>query len=185
MTNQELIALIKKNPIPVACGVILVAVGIGFYFRSGDFPAAEAELAEKSAAAEKYSLNIKYAAQLKEQFEALTQANKNVDGRLVRASQQGINTQYFYKLERETGVKLMSFGQPPTPPSVKGAKSAYTPVSFNVSVQGTMPQILDFLRQLEGGTHFVRVMTATCSTNTAVRQGPITLTLSLQMLGLP
>jgi hypothetical protein len=185
MTKDELVALIKKNPISIACGVVVVAVGLGFYFRSGDISAAEALLAEKSAQAEKYSLNIKYSAQLKEQFETLTLANRNVDGRLMRASQQGVNTQYFYKLERETGVKLMSFGQSPTSPPAKGSKAAYVPVTFNVAVQGTMAQVLDFLRQLEGGTHFVRTLTASCNTNAATRQGPLTLNLSVQMLGLP
>lgn len=185
MTNEELSALIKKNPIPFACGVVALAIGVGFYFRSGDIPAAEAELAQKSAEAEKYALNLKYSAQLKEQFEALTLANKNIDGRLVRASQQGVNTQFFYKLERETGVKLVSFGQSPTAPPAKGTKAAYIHVGFNVSVQGTLPQIMDFLRQLESGAHFVRVLTATCNVNAAQRQGPLTLTLTLQMLGLP
>lgn len=185
MTNEELIALIKKNPIPFACGFVVVAVGLGVYFRSGDLPAAEAELAEKSALAEKYALNIKNSAQLKEQTDALLAANRKVDGRLMRASQQGVNTQYFYKLERETGVKLVSFAQAPTAPPAKGSKAAYVPVGFSVSVQGTLPQVLDFLRQLEEGTHFVRVLTATCSANAANRNFPLTLTLSLQMLGLP
>ena len=185
MTNEELYALIKKNPIPVTCGLIVVGAGLGFYFRSGDIPAAEALLAEKAAEAERYALNIKYTAQLKEQLDALIAANKNIDGRLVRASQHGVNTQYFYKLERETGVKLIAFSQSPTAPPAKGSKSAYVPVSFNVSVQGTLPQILDFVRPLEGGTHFVRVLTATFTANPAVRQGPVTLALNVQMLGLP
>ena len=81
MTNEELIALIKKNPIPFACGLVVVAVGLGVYFRSGDLPAAEAELTEKSALAEKYALNIKNSTQLKEQTDALLAANRKVDGR--------------------------------------------------------------------------------------------------------
>lgn len=185
MTNEEVYALIRKNPIPFACGLVVVGAGLGFYFRSGDIPAAEALLAEKSAEAERYALNIKYTAQLKDQLDALIAANKNVDVRLVRASQHGINTQYFYKLERETGVKLVAFSQAPTAPPQKGSKAAYVPVSFSVSVQGTLPQILDFVRQLEGGTHYVRVLTATFTANPSARQGPLTLALSVQMLGLP
>ena len=185
MTNEELYAFVKKNPIPVACAVLTVAIGVAFYLRSGDMPAAEAELAQKSAEAERYALNIKYSAQLKEQLEALATANKNVEGRLVRASQQGVNTQYFYKLERETGVKLVSFGRSPAAPPVKGSKAAFTPVAFNVGVQGTLPQILDFLRQLESGTHYVRVLTANCNVNSTARNSPLTLSLTLEMLGLP
>lgn len=184
MTNEEFLTLVKKNPIPVACGVLTLLIAVGFYFRSGDFPAAEAELAQKSAEAERYALNIKASAQLKEQHEALVAANKVIESRLTRASQQGVNTQYFYKLERETGVKLISFAQLNAAP-VKGSKSAFLPVTFNVAVQGTFPQVLDFLRQLEGGTHYVRVLNANCTGNPAVRTAPLTLALTLEMLGLP
>jgi hypothetical protein len=185
MTNEELQAFVKKNPLPVACAVLTIAIGVAFYFRSGDIPAAEVELAQKSAEAERYALNIKYSAQLKEQLEALVAANKNVEGRLARASQQGVNTQYFYKLERETGVKLVSFGQSPSAPPVKGSKAAFMPVVFNVGVQGSLPQILDFVRQLEGGTHYVRVLTANCNIANTARSGPLTLSLTIELLGLP
>jgi Tfp pilus assembly protein PilE len=184
MTNEEFYAFAKKNPVTVVCAVITVLAVVGIYFRSGDFPEAEADLAQKSAAAERYALNIKYSAQLKEQLDAAVAANKQIEGRLTRASQQGINTQYFYKLQRETGVKLVSFAQAPTAPA-KATKSAYIPVAFNVSVQGSFPQILDFLRQLESGTHYVRVLTANCASNITARSSPLTLTLTLEMLGLP
>lgn len=185
MTNEELSTLAKKNPIPVACLLVALAVGVAYYFRSDKLPEAEAELAKKSAQSEQYALNIKYSAQLKEQLDALTAANKNIETRLARANQQGVNTQYFYKLERETGVKLVSFGQSPPAPTAKSSKAGFIPVTFNVGVQGTMPQILDFLRELEGGTHYVRILTANCNVNSAARNGPLTLSLSVEMLGLP
>lgn len=184
MTNEELFAYIKKNPIPVACGVLIVLIGLGFYFRSGTFPEEEATLGVKSGEADKYTLNITNSAQLKEQLDALIAANKTIQGRLTRASEQGVNSQYFYKLQRETGVKLVSFSQSPAG-SAKGSKAAYIPVGFNVSVQGTLPQILDFLRQLEGGTHYVRVLTANFQANATARNSPLTLSLTLEMLGLP
>lgn len=183
MTNDQLKALIRKNPITVVCGVITLAVAVGLYLRSGDLAAAEDDFAQKSAASEKHTLNITYSAQLKEQHDALVAANKAIDARLTRASQQGINTQYFYKLERETGVRLVSFGQSSV--GAKGAKTAFVPIGFNVAVQGTLPQTLDFLRQLEGGTHFCRVLAANYSLNAAARNGPLTLSLTLELLGLP
>lgn len=185
MTNEEFYALVKKHPVPTACLAVTMALGVMYYFRNGLIPEAEVELAQKSAESERYALNIKYSAQLKEQLEALQAANKSVEGRLARASQQGINTQFFYKLERETGVKLVSFGQSPSVPVAKGSKAAFIPVGFNVGVQGTLPQVLDFLRQLEVGTHYVRVLTANCNVANTARNGPLTLSLTLEMLGLP
>lgn len=183
MTNDELKALAKKNPIPFACGLVAFAVGVGLYFRSGDIPAAEEELAQKSAQAERYALNIKYSAELKEQLEAVQAANTKIESRLTRASQQGVNAQYFYKLERDTGAKLVSFSQAGA--ASAAAKGAFVPIAFNVSVQGTLPQILDFLRQLERGTHYCRVLNASCSASSGARNGPLTLSLAVELLGLP
>jgi hypothetical protein len=59
------------------------------------------------------------------------------------------------------------------------------PVAFSVSVQGTMAQVMDFLRRLEGGEHYCRVLTANCSSNAANRGGLLTLALSLEIFGRP
>jgi hypothetical protein len=184
MTNEELIAFVKKNPISVGCGVLALAMAGAIYFRAEEIPTAEIELAQKTAEAERYALNINYAAQLKEHLDALVAANKEVDARLVRVGQLGTNTQFFYKLQSETGVKLVDFRQNTTT-AAKTAKSAFVPVSFAVSIQGTLPQLLDFLRQLESGAHYARVLTATCGANPAQRNFPLTMSLTLELLGLP
>jgi hypothetical protein len=185
MTNEELIALLKKNPISVGCGALSLLLGVGLYFRSDAIPAAEAELAQKAAEAERLAQNIKFADKLKEQLDALVAANKEIDTRIVRASQVGNNTQYFYKLENETGVKMVDFRPLAVSAPAKGSKATFMPVGFNVSVQGTLPQILDFLRSLEGGTRFARVLTFSVSGTPANRKGPLTLAVSVELLGLP
>jgi hypothetical protein len=81
-------------------------------------------------------------------------------------------------------VKILDLRQT-TATVAKPAKGTYAPVSFAVTVQGSFPQILGFLRQLEGGAHYSRVLTATCSTNAAARASPLTLALTLELLGLP
>lgn len=185
MNKDTLIAGLKKHPLPVVCFTLSLAIGGVLISRMGNIATLEEDIQKKSELAEKYSANIKYSAQLKEQFEAVTAANKAIDARLARASQQGNNTQYFYKLERDTGVKLLSFSQAPTPPAGKGAKTTFASVPFSVSVQGTLPQVLNFLRQVESGTHYARVNSSTFSVGQGGRTGPVTLTLNLELLGLP
>src|SRR5688572_2715541 len=109
MTNQELAALIKKNPISVGCGLVCLAVGVGIYLRGDSFPAAEAALKEKSELGEKHQANIKNSAQLQEQYDVLVAANKEVESRIVRASQQGVNNGFFYKLASDTGITIKEF----------------------------------------------------------------------------
>jgi hypothetical protein len=185
MSNEAVIALLKKNPISVGCGVLTLALAGGLYYRGDAIPAAEAELAQKQAEAERFATNLNYSAQLKEQLDALIAANKAIDAGIVRASQVGTNTQYFYKLESETGVKMVDFRPLAVTPPAKGSKSAFISVGFTVSVQGTFPQVLDFLRQLEAGARYTRVLTASVSGSVTNRKAPLTLTLTVELLGLP
>lgn len=185
MSNEELIAFIKKNPIGIACFVLALALFGGWYYRSGDVPAKDQELQQKSAEAQRYALNLANATQLQEQYDTLLAANKEVAARLV-SKDIGKNYQYFYKLENESGAKLVTDPrQAASTSSGKGAvKSSYQPVQFSVSVQGSLSQVLGFLRRLESGAHYGRVLGATC-TVPQDRSLPLSLVLSLELLGLP
>ena len=184
MTNDELLALVKKNPISVGCGALALALAAAIYFRSGELPAAEEDLTQKSAEASRLAANVQNAAQLKEQLDALATANKEVDARLVHASQTLNNYQYFYKLESETGAKMTVLNQAPVAP-MKGAKTAFISVPFTITVQGTLAQMLDYLRRLESGARYCRVASVTCGVSVVDRGAPVTLALNLEMLGLP
>ncbi|MES2693626.1 MAG: hypothetical protein V4773_09145 [Verrucomicrobiota bacterium] len=182
MTKDDIVPFLKKNPLPVVCVLITLVIGGLLYWRAGDIPELEEEIARKLAEADKYALNIKYSSELKEHLEAVAAANKAIDARLTRASQQGTNTQYFYKLERDTGVKLTGFSQSA---NVAKPAKAFTAVAFSVSVQGTLPQVLNFLRQIESGTHYARVLAANFNANPSARNSPISLSLTIETLGLP
>lgn len=186
MNGQVLLKIIKKNRLGVTCGALSLVCAVIIFLRSEAIPTAEALLAQKSAEGEKIATNIQYSAQLKEQVETLSTANKEIESRILRASQLLTNTQYFYKLESETGVKMLDSIRQVTSSSVsKPAKGNYLPVAFSVSVQGDLNQILAFLRGLESGTHYCRVLSATFSVNSAQRNSPLTLALSLELLGTP
>lgn len=182
MTNEELAVFVKKHPISVGCAVVSVGLLVSMYFRSDLKTEADTLLAEKTAAGERYAANIKNSAQLEDDLAKVTAANKEIDSRAVRINELGTNSQYFYKLEGETGVKLIDFRQT-TQSGAKG-KGAFLPVGFTVSAQGELRQLLEFLRLIESGTHYCRVTTATIS-STTTRTAPMTLTLSIEMLGTP
>jgi hypothetical protein len=192
MTNQEAIAVVRKNPIGFGCGALSLVLAVAMYLRVEEIPGAEAELSLRTADRDRVSLNIKYSVQLKEQSEAMGQSAKEVEARLIRPGQLGTNTQYFFKLEKDTGVKIIDLRQANTLATAAAANAqvaartpriAYVPVQFAVSVQGTLPQILEFLRQLENGAHYCRVLTASFSGNATTRSPLLTLGLSLELLG--
>ena len=185
MTNEQLMAAIKRRPLGVTCFLLSCALVAAIYFRHGALPEAEQLLAQKTDENQKIGLNVSYSAQLKDQTEAIEAFNKEIAARIIRASQLGNNTQYFYTLESDTGVKLLDLRQ--TTPSIvaKPAKGSFLPVAFSITVQSDLNHVLTFLRQLENGTHYCRVLTATCSGNAATRSAPLTLALSLELLGTP
>ena len=189
MTGSDLLALLKKNPVGVGCGALALLLGGAGYYRSGGLPTAETELEQKSTEAQRFAANLKNSAQLPEQLATLTAADKEIAARLVRAGQLVDNTQYFYRLVADTGVRLADFHQnPPSSSTKNAAKGAHIPVGFGLTVQGEYVQLLTFLRQLEGGAHYCRLLTANLTAPAASETGrstALTLTLTFDLFGQP
>lgn len=182
LTTEQLGDLFKKNPIGIGCGILSLALVGTAYWRS-DLPAQEQELLEqKTNEAERIAANLKNAAQLKEQMESLLAAQKQIEGRLIQAKNLMANGQYFYRLETETGVKLLDQRQSS---SSKKELKGYVATVFTLNVQGDYKQLVTFLRRLENGTHYCRVLTASCTTAGAERSNVMTLALSVELLGQP
>lgn len=189
ITNEQVVALLKKNPVVSGAVFVGVLLLVAIYLRMDAMPAAIAELETKSAEGRRLAENIKNSAQLPEQLAALTQAGKEIEARLLRASQLANNLQYFYRLESDTGVKLLDLRQSATPRAP--ANATKVPVGFTVSVQGNYQQVFDFLRRLESGTHYCRVQSASFSPLAEAGEASLTrptsarLTLNLELLGTP
>jgi hypothetical protein len=185
MTNEEAVAFLKKNVIPVACVIVSIAVGVAIYLRSGLLPDAEKVLLQQSQQAELLAANIEASGQLKEQHTALVSANKTIANRMIRVGQLAENLQYFYKLESDTGVKLTDPRQVPwTAPNKNAPKTIYTPVGFVLNAQGTYPQLLDLLRRLENGEHYCRILSCAIHPVAEQRGSPLAMAVSLELLGI-
>jgi hypothetical protein len=186
MAGEQLISTLKANPISVACGALALTLGILIYVRSGGVPEGQALLDQKTSLGERINANLQNGVGLAEQYAAITASRKEIESRLVRADEIAKNLQFFYKLEAETGVKLVELHQNVV--SNKPGKSFYRGVGYAVAVRGDYIRILDFMRRLENGQRFCRVMTATASMSTVSeneRSNELTLNLSLELLGFP
>jgi hypothetical protein len=175
--------LVRRHAISVGCGLLSLALILTVYLREDEIPQAEAELAKRSAERDQIALNIKNSAQLAEQNDSLVGSLRQIESRLIRPTDLGTNTQYFYTLEQETGVKIADLRQGNVGPPAQGAPAKLMPVGFSIGAQGTLPQILNFLRQLEGGRHYCRVLTASFVGNSASRNAVLTVALNVEILG--
>jgi hypothetical protein len=193
LTTRNLAAFLKKHPVAIGGGVLSVALLVGSYLRNSRAGELAALLKQNEEQGQKILDNIRSGANLSEQYETLAAATKELESRLVRGTERARNQQYFYRIESETGVKEVSL-QPNSPAPVSAAEKQrlpklYTGIGYTVSVQGDYRQILNFMGRLESGPHFCRLISGSVS-----RQGQrgaadattaITLTLNLELLGLP
>lgn len=185
MSNEELIAFLRKNVISVSCVVVSILIGFALYYRSDLLPDAEKVLGEKTKQGELLAANIEDSAQLKEQHAALVAANEAISERMLHVGQLAENLQYFYKLESDTGTKLSDPHQIPwSPPAKAAAKTNFTAIGFTLTAQGDYGQLMDLLRKLENGEHYCRVITCSIRpANLDLRGGPLLMSLSLELMG--
>lgn len=184
MSNEELIAFLKKNVIAVGCVVASIIIAATIYLRSDLLPQAEKVFADNSQKAALLAANIEDSEQLKEQHATLVSANQTIADRLIKVGQLAENLQYFYKLESDTGVKIDIRQVPWAPPLRNAPKTAYTPVGFALTATGTYPQVLDLLRRLESGEHYCRVNTCLIHPFGEGRGAPLQMTLTIDLLGI-
>src|SRR4051812_14223115 len=135
-STEQFVSVIKKNPISITCGVLIVALLATAYFHGDRAEAATTNLEKTTTDADRLANNLKNAVQLKEHVDSLLSAEKEIEGRMIKAGQLTTNRQYFYKLETETGVKLLDLRQSaPSAAAKRDAKGAYFPTTFSLNVQ--------------------------------------------------
>ena len=181
MTSTDLVALFKKHPIGVGCGLVSIICAVLLYVSSGNIADSQGELEKSSAEAAKMIANVRNAKGLPEQVAEIQGLSKEMEARLMKAGQLAVNLQYFYKLETENEVKLVDVRQNAFPRNIK---TLYAGVPFNVSVQGSFTHVTNFLNRLQNGRHFCRIISASY-TKISDASGDISLALSLELLGQP
>ncbi|HWA25614.1 MAG TPA: hypothetical protein VG734_08140 [Lacunisphaera sp.] len=182
MTTEDIVALLKKHPIGVACALITLFCGVLLYLRYGEIAKTQGQLDEASAQAKKMIANVRNSSGLAEQLAEIQALTKEMEDRLMKAGQLAVNLQYFYKLEAETEVKLSSDPRQNTFP--RNIKTTYGGVPFNVAVQGSYAHVMNFLNKLQNGRHFCRINTSTMQ-KAGENNSEVTLALTLELLGQP
>lgn len=190
MTGADLIALIKKQPIAFACGLIVVLCAGWIYYDSDGVDNAQRDFEEKEKESKKIAANARSANGLAEQTAELQSAMKHVESHLLRVADLANNLQIFYRLETETGVKLVDARQNTLPTPKQGApKTLYTAIPFSISIQGNYTQLWSFIRRVETIPQFGRFTRLTLTKveggGNEVAADTMTAVLTLELLGTP
>lgn len=195
MTGADLVALIKKRPLAFAATLVAVLCAVALYFRLDAIDVAQAGFVEKEKEAVRVDLNVRNTVGLAEKTAEIQDAARQFEARLIRAQQLANNLQFFYRIEAETGAKLVDVRQNAIPPATRGSpRGAYSPIPYNVSALGSFEQVHKFLRRVGEGPHFVRINQVTFSKTEAGRgemgggggaNEGMSIMISLELLGTP
>lgn len=186
MIDFKLSETLRRNPLRITCGTVSVLAGLGIYLVQGWRSEAAGELEVKTAEGEKLAANVRNAAHLAEQLQTLSAVNADMHARMIRMSELATNLQYFYRLETESEVELVELRQTTTSESSTAKGPKLSPgVGFAVSVRGEYRSLLGWLRRLEGGPYFCRVLSVGAGAPIPDRAGPIVINVNVELLGKP
>lgn len=192
MTGADLVALIKKQPVGVACGLVsLVCVAL-YFLRDSAIEEYTIAGEQRAAEAAKILANVRNSSGLQEQVTEMQAATKEMSTRLLRENQRALNLQYFYRLEAETGARLVDVRQGSIPSARGAAAATFVGIPFVVSVEGSFKQTMDFLKKIESSPSFTKfnsINFARVSTGDGAGRsaGPssISMTMNIDLLGQP
>jgi len=167
----------------ICAAIVLTCLGL-LYFRWDNIDETKAAYDVKFKQDQLILANVRNATGLPQQIETLQRATKNLESRLVHGGQLAINLQYFYRLENDTGVKLLDLRQLPVG---RPAKGLYLGVPYNLTVQGSFPHVMDFVRRLESGRHFAKFNTLSFSkvAGADTAGDGLSVSMNLELLGTP
>jgi hypothetical protein len=193
--SQPLLHFLRRFPLVCVCTVLLLVLAALFVVRMGLLPQQEEILNQRKAEGENMLANLRNAAGLEQQLEQLRSIVALAESRLIRSEDLARNLQVFYRIESETGAKIVLLRQNTGPVTATtpaaGARpaqapaNAYRPVAFTLIVEGTFVQTLDFLRQIERGPHLFRLGTFTVQRGSGdgFAGSTVVLNINLEFLG--
>jgi len=159
--NKPQLSFFKTRPVLVYSLILtMVFAGLGV-FRSMHVTNVSAEVATQDAEGARLRENVRDSAKLPGQLEELTNVNAAIRSRLVDPNDLAGNQQYCYKFETESGVRLVDLRRISNNQISAGTNAKpgiYSSLTYAMSVQGTYEQVLAYLRKLESGPRFCRIL---------------------------
>jgi len=170
--------------VAIALSIILA---VGWFVRGSRLNSILEEQVQVEAEWSRVDYNLRRSRNLEADLERAQELEAEIKSRLLNPDEVAINHDYFYQIERETGVRLITLNQGGTaePRTVGGLPSLrqHDAISYTLSVEGGFPEVLNFLSRVAHGRHLVRVSALNLSAATQGGSSVITANLQCQILG--
>ncbi len=178
---NSLVKYFKRNLTIVGCGALMVGLLVVLYFRADQPAKLSATLEERSALLRKLKANVVNSAHLDSQVRVLSGLNQSIAANALRVGDLAQNLKLFYDLESHTGVRLTDVRPLNLAAAPKTAPSTfYVAIPFAITVDGDYRQLIAFLKGLETGHAFCRILSASIPASVEDKQR---VTLNIEVLG--
>jgi hypothetical protein len=185
MNGADLSILIKKHPIVVTCTLVSLISGVVFYYQGDTLEDLKSQVVDKAKQSQTVQSNVRNSVGLPQHVEGIQKATKQLESRLLKASQLATNLQYFYRLESETGVKITDVRQNQLGRSSGGA--LFVGVPYTVTFQGSFKNVMEFMQRIESGKHLSKFSTVSFSKAAGAepQNGLLSVSMNIELLGTP
>jgi hypothetical protein len=162
MNVAGILDCLKRYPLAVGCGLVLVVCGILIVLRGNTVTELLGREAELTARLHTIEENAKNSKELAADLKKLEEQVAMINGRLFDREARAINTNFFYSLEDEAEVVVSVVSQLVTedPALSSGGPNElklHSAVAYDIDVQGSFSGILKFLYELHQVDAFIRV----------------------------
>jgi len=162
MSKSSIANKLRQYPLAIVCALILLAMVVLIFLRGGVVEALSVTEDDLTARLDLIKDNQLNAPGLKGEVEALEARVEDSRKLLFDRDQRAINTDFFYGMEGKAKVKILEVSQtdaadPATDEGGPNALKQHQVVVFNLAVQGSFEDIVDFFYQIHRVDPFVRI----------------------------
>jgi Tfp pilus assembly protein PilO len=181
MTGADLLEKIRRFPIPVISGAIVLLCLLAYYFRMDLITELDGKQNEVLNRRDQMDLNLVAGGNLADHIAEMRSQYAVLETRVVQPSELANNLNYFYQLETNTSVGLAELKQnaasdKPAPKKTLGG------IGFTVSMGGRFAQMVSVFDELENGARFYRLRSFNLERGRD-GQAAVQLSLNIELLG--
>lgn len=154
--------ILIQYPIPFVCGLLCFFLGVLIVMRGPKVEEYEQQLAEMERRWQAMQMNLDRSKGIEEDIEQIERAHEEVKARLLEPDEVAVNSEFFYDLEEATGISLTQFSQGSASngsrlPLAIDKLDHFRVVPFDLSVTGTLPEMLELLSRLDRSRYIIRM----------------------------
>ena len=153
---------VSQYPIPFVCGILIPLILVLLFMRGPKIAQFEEQLPALEKEWKSIQTNIERSTDLDHDIVVLEAGLNRIQERLIKVEDVAINYEFFYHLESQAGVVLKQFSQGTASSGEdlsigRDTLHNFSVIPYNLSMDGTLPQILKFLDLLDRQEHIVRL----------------------------